>query len=404
MRRRSRSRRWWLPALLVLSRAAPGASVDPLVADPFCATRTGSCTRPPFVAVLSAFPAELAPLLAEAELTETIATGERIYHVGTLAGARVVLVRAGIGLVNAATTARSILDRFPVTTLVFSGVAGSRLDIGDVAVPAEWRDGTTSFPVDARLLAVAQAVASRGLPLARCTHVPPEPPGPEVCLDHVPRIVTGGVGQSADPFGGSAFPCQPGGGPIFGCEAIVTVDATDMETAAVARVARDAGVPFIGFRGVSDGNGDPLGLPGFPAQFLAYYQLAAENAAAATMAFLEAWSRQDAHIAGRSHLGASSRSRVGAACDWEAAAGPVCLGLHAPGRVTSQVQTACRRLTKAAEAIPGSAAARKAAGRARIAWQRAGIRLGNGPHHRRASRCRAALATAFADRAAEPLP
>jgi hypothetical protein len=38
---------------------------------------------------------------------------------------------------------------------------------------------------------------------------------------------------------------------------------------------------------VSDGTGDPLNLPGFPAQFFAYYRLAGRNAAAATVALLE---------------------------------------------------------------------------------------------------------------------
>jgi nucleoside phosphorylase len=395
--------RWWLSALVVLFIAAPGAGDDqPLVTDPFCATRTGPCSRPPYVAVLSAFPAELVPLLAKTEVTETIATGDRVYHVGTLAGARVVLVRGGIGLVNAATSAQGILARFPVAALVFSGVAGSRLDIGDVAVPAEWSDGTTSFPVDTRLLAIAGGVSASGLALERCTHVPPDPPGREVCLDHAPRIVTGGHGQSADPFGGSTFPCQPGGGPIAGCEPLsVTVDATDMETAAVAHVARDAGIPFIGFRGVSDGHADPLGLPGFPAQFLAYYQLAADNAAAATMAFLKAWSQQDPRIAARSHRAASSHSRVSAACDWQAAAGSVCRGRHAPGSVTSQVQKACSRLGEAAAAPPGSDAAREATAHALSAWQRAEDRLRT-PRRHLAPDCRAALAAAVAERAAGP--
>jgi nucleoside phosphorylase len=63
--------------------------------------------------------------------------------------------------------------------------------------------------------------------------------------------------------------------------------AVDMESAAVARAAAAAGLPFIAFRAVSDGEGDPLGLPGFPAQFFAYYPLAANNAAAAATAFLE---------------------------------------------------------------------------------------------------------------------
>jgi adenosylhomocysteine nucleosidase len=60
-----------------------------------------------------------------------------------------------------------------------------------------------------------------------------------------------------------------------------------METAAVARVAAEKGLPFIAFRAVSDGAGDPLNLMGFFEQFFAYYRLAADNAAIATIAFLE---------------------------------------------------------------------------------------------------------------------
>ena len=45
-------------------------------------------------------------------------------------------------------------------------------------------------------------------------------------------------------------------------------------------------VPFLGIRAVSDGGGDPLGLPGFPAQFFYYRQLAADNAARFTATLL----------------------------------------------------------------------------------------------------------------------
>jgi hypothetical protein len=133
----------------------------------------------------------------------------------------------------------------------------------------------------------------------------------------------GGKGETSDPFGGRALPCAPGGGDVFGCEPCVTqlksgevsrfgpgiapfVDpafftgysssagtpgyvAQDQETAAVGAAAHAAGVPFLGLRGVSDGGGDPLKLPGFPVQFFYYRQLAADNAAAATEAFLTAW-------------------------------------------------------------------------------------------------------------------
>ena len=56
-------------------------------------------------------------------------------------------------------------------------------------------------------------------------------------------------------------------------------DAQDMETAAAQTVADAHGVPFLGVRGISDGQGDPLHLPGFPVSFFYYKQLAAGNAA-----------------------------------------------------------------------------------------------------------------------------
>jgi nucleoside phosphorylase len=71
-----------------------------------------------------------------------------------------------------------------------------------------------------------------------------------------------------------------------------TYDSEDMETAAVFKVAAANHVPYIAFRAVSDGKGDPLNLPGFPYQFFVYKQLAADNAASVTQAFLSAWGRR----------------------------------------------------------------------------------------------------------------
>ena len=68
-----------------------------------------------------------------------------------------------------------------------------------------------------------------------------------------------------------------------------TYEAQDEETAVVAQVARRYGVPFLGIRAVSDGQNDPLMLPGFPWQFFVYRQLAGNNAAAVTVAFLRKW-------------------------------------------------------------------------------------------------------------------
>jgi len=145
-----------------------------------------------------------------------------------------------------------------------------------------------------------------------------------VHLPQQPRVRVGGVGDTSDPFGGHAAPCTFGGGDIAGCEpCILTGDAgrdtanfagdvpdlpgllaglfapapptlkgtvaQDEETWAVNAVARKYDVPFLGIRAVSDGGGDPLHLPGFPSEFFVYRQLAGNNAAAVTVAFLHTW-------------------------------------------------------------------------------------------------------------------
>jgi len=258
------------------------------------------------LAVLSAFPAELAPLVAAAEIETTVEADGRRYHLARLEGVRVVLGLAGIGMVNAATTTASVIRSFAPAGIIVSGVAGSRYRIGDVVVAAQWveESGGRVFRANPALVELARR-ASEALPaqLQRCTRVPPtSPDGATVCLPYDPLVIFGHRGQTGDPFGGKPFPCIPGGGEVLDCQlpgapapsARVTAgppvttdqEVQDMETAAVARVAARHRVPFLAVRAVSDGAGDPLGDRGFPAQFFDYYRLAAENASLVTRAFL----------------------------------------------------------------------------------------------------------------------
>jgi adenosylhomocysteine nucleosidase len=64
-----------------------------------------------------------------------------------------------------------------------------------------------------------------------------------------------------------------------------STDALDMESAAVAHVAKVNGVPFIVFRSLSDLAG---GGPG-ENEISVFFGLAANNSAKVMMAFLEAW-------------------------------------------------------------------------------------------------------------------
>ncbi len=257
-----------------------------------CGSDPGGAEAPPYLAVLSAMPSELAPNLAEAEVTETVAVAGREIRVGSLAGIRVILGMTGIGMTNAATVARAVLERFPVRGVVVSGVANTSLGIGDVAVPETWLapDGT-AFTPDPEWLAIARELASSSA-LAHCSAAPPATPGSPICIEESPRIVVGGVGYTDDPFRGAAFPCWAGGGGVFGCDAPSAtararaadgdVLVIEMETAVIAREAAERGLPFIAFRATSDEGDGVASL----VQFFTYYGLAADTASQATRSFL----------------------------------------------------------------------------------------------------------------------
>ena len=295
-------RRGPLTALLALLAACAGCS-----SDAGCpSAQTGAAQDAP-IAVLGAMPSELAPLLERATIDDVRVIDGRVFHAGTLGGARVIVAMTGIGLVNATATTQLLLERFAVRGVVFSGVAGSPHRIADVTVPLEWsQPGGPSLRADEGWLALARDVAERQPVLEHCTPVPPDDPAAElVCLPFAPAIFVSGRGESSDAYGGKPIVCRPGAGDVFGCDpdlpAAVAATAAaddevtvDMETAAVAGEAAARGLPFIAFRAVSDGAGDPLGLPGFPSRFFGYYRLAAENAAIAATEFLGALSAADA--------------------------------------------------------------------------------------------------------------
>jgi len=311
-----------LPALvIILSIGLTGACSDEADnRDPGSGdTRVAQCDD---LLVLTAMPAELAPLLDAVDVTDTFLLDQRIVYGAKRGGHQLWLAMTGIGLVNAAEMTSLALENFPVRAVVFSGVAGSTHRIGDVVIADRWllADNSEPRPVDGRLLHAARATAELTLPFQRCTPYPLDPPGRAVCLAQVPHVIIGGTGHSADPFGGRRLACIPGGDDVFGCapanapdgepiplmsgsapaalaigtpaagdagEPLHTVQLEDMESAMALAVASMFNVPAIAVRSVSDGTGDPLDLDGLFEQFFVYYRLASNNAALVTLALFD---------------------------------------------------------------------------------------------------------------------
>jgi len=273
----------------------------------------------PRIAVVSAFEPELALLRGELRQARVFSVNGLRFTAGTLRGKPVLLFLSGISMTNAAMTTQLALDRFNISHIVFSGIAGGvnpALHIGDVAVAERWgqylevlmaREASPGvfapmdmddklhwpnfgmmytrsvevrsaaagaerkfwFDADARMLEAARGL--QGVRLEACN-------GQARCLTHTPRLVVGGNGVSGSAFVDNAALRRH----IFDT---FKANVVDMESAACAMVAYSNGVPFIAFRSLSDLAGGGEGAN----EIHTFMDIAAGNSARVLLAFLEAW-------------------------------------------------------------------------------------------------------------------
>lgn len=89
------------------------------------------------IGIIGAMEEEVEALKEAMEIQETQEIASMVFCKGILEGQDVVVVRSGIGKVNAGICAQILVDRFQVDTLINTGIAGSldnRIDIGDMVI------------------------------------------------------------------------------------------------------------------------------------------------------------------------------------------------------------------------------------------------------------------------------
>lgn len=279
----------------------------------------------PRVAVISAFEGENNLVLAELSETDVIpiamGKGTVDFHLGTLRGKDVVVFVTETSMVNAAAITTMALEKLNITAIVFTGISGGvdpDVNIGDVVIPEKWieyqenykcqktGDGVYTCPsyasadyqtfgmdsvspaslpgnearywfdVDPKLLTAAEKIQK--LDLESCNDK-------NICLKNPAKLVIGGAGGSSQSFVDNAE-YRSYLYDTFGLKVL------EMEGAAVAHVAYLYGTPFIVIRANSDlaGGGDPddkLADGTNPIDI--FWDIAAVNAAKATLALLEAY-------------------------------------------------------------------------------------------------------------------
>lgn len=137
------------------------------------------------IGIIGAMEDEVAELKKSMDIEETVEIASLSFCRGKLSGKEAVVVRSGIGKVNAAVCAQILADRFDVDVIINTGIAGSLnadIDIGDIVISTDAvehdmdasifgdpigqipRMDTFSFPADERLVKLAKEVNEKANP------------------------------------------------------------------------------------------------------------------------------------------------------------------------------------------------------------------------------------------------
>ena len=213
--------------------------------------------------IISALEEEQHGLVDAMQGATRLVHGMRTYSAGKIAGVDAVCVLSRIGKVAAATTAATLVEKFGVTHILFTGVAGSAdasVRVGDIVVAEALLQydmdasplfpkfevpltGLSHFGTDQYLSNVVACAANRFLEDG-FTAVIDEAERRDFRL-HKPRLHRGLI-ASGDQFISHAGHINTLAAALPGLLAV------EMEGAAVAQVCFELGVPFAVIRTISD--------------------------------------------------------------------------------------------------------------------------------------------------------
>ena len=137
------------------------------------------------IGIIGAMEDEVAQLKKNMEIEEPTEVASLSFCRGKLSGREVVVVRSGIGKVNAAICTQILVDQFHVDVIINTGIAGSldaEIDIGDIVISTDAVEhdmdasifgdpigqipqmDTFSFPADESLVKLAKEVNEKANP------------------------------------------------------------------------------------------------------------------------------------------------------------------------------------------------------------------------------------------------
>lgn len=223
--------------------------------------------------IIGAMEEEVESLLEQMQDRASTEKAGSTFYTGRLSGAQVVVVRCGVGKVNAALCAQILCDCFGVTHIVNTGIAGSldaRLDIGDLVVSQD----AMYHDFDCCAFGYVKGTVP-GLP----TQFPADETMVRLAFEAAEQVNPGHtrIGRVAS---GDLFVCAK-----EAKENIVAATGgvcTEMEGAGIAQTAYRNGVPFVILRAISDKADDSAEM-----DYPSFEKLAAHRCAAVTVGLAE---------------------------------------------------------------------------------------------------------------------
>jgi len=216
------------------------------------------------IGIMAAMQEEIETLLKELPAESgVVEDGRRTYHSGPLWGTPVVAVFSRWGKVAAATTATHLISDFGVAEILFTGVAGAArpgLKVGDVVIGAQlWQHDMDARPFFPRY----------EIPLLGCSSFASDEKRRDQLLQAAAAFLRNDLTTAVSETTRAAFRIQSpkavegdiaSGDKFFADRAdladllirLSTIAAVDMESAAVAQVCHEYGVPFTVVRTISD--------------------------------------------------------------------------------------------------------------------------------------------------------
>ncbi len=215
------------------------------------------------VGIMGAMPEEISLLTQDLKNHQEVQIGPRTYHTGTLYGTEAVVVYPCVGKVASASVATTLIHRFHVDQLFFSGTAGaadSQLQVGDIVIA----DRLVQHDLDARpffkqfeVPFLNESVFFTDPSLVEAAYQTAESfldndmnglidaASIDAFSLYSPQVYIGGI-ASGDQFIADPLKIQEI------CRLIPGTLCVEMEGAAVAHVCFENQIPFLIFRVISD--------------------------------------------------------------------------------------------------------------------------------------------------------